>query len=214
MAPLRLGDLFDAPRARGAEPSLLVLEGVPIMRPQTLAGIAQQNDQFRLRELLADCRDYRGRQDEIGRAGLASPRRPERVLELRVIGSQRVFAPEMREVPALLFRHEKSAVGGKDLIDPARRSLGRRHDQKVRRMIAQPARALCRQPALVFLPGRPDFGGGNRSPTGRRGGLASAPVAFFRSGVGRAGSPAAVSNSLHALLLLGPGALNSERGPV
>ena len=203
MAPLRLGDLFDAPRARGAKPALLVLEGVPNMRPQTLAGIAQQNDQFRLRELLADCRDYRGRQDEIGRAGLASPRRPERVLELRVIGRQRVLAPEVREVPALLFRHEKSAVGGKDLIDPARRSLGRRHDQKVRRMIAQPARALCRQPALVFLPGGPDFDGGNRPSTRRRGGTASAPIPFLRSGVGRAGSQAAVLNIVHAATTCG-----------
>src|SRR5213082_911200 len=75
-------------------------------------------------------------------------------------------------------------------------------------MIAQPARALCRQPALVFLPGRPDFCGGNRLSTERRGGTASAPIPLFRSGVGRA--LAAVSNSLHALLLLGPGAV---KGP-
>src|SRR5438552_124914 len=107
MAPLRLGDLFDAPRARGVEPALLVLEGV-------------------------------------------------------------------------------------------------------RRMIAQPARALCRQPALISLPRRPDFSGGNRSPTGRRGGAASAPIPFFRSGVGRAGPPAAVWNILHALLLRECASLRGE----
>src|SRR5947207_1190229 len=73
-------------------------------------------------------------------------------------------------------------------------------------MIAQPARALCRQPALVFLPGGRDFDGGNRPSTRRRGGTASAPIPFLRSGVGRAGSPA-VLNILHAATLAGISAI-------
>ena len=116
VAPLGLGHLVDAPCRRRAEPAFLVHEAVPRMRPQALAGVAQQHDQLRIWNLVSNGRDDRGGQDEIGRTGLAPPERPKGILELRVIGGKRVLAPEMRKVTALLFWQEKSTVGRQDFV--------------------------------------------------------------------------------------------------